>query len=447
MKKYIRIPAFLSAFMLLAGSLTGCKESDAEKDEGKTPSISYAQSLDPEALGQQISSAYMGEKVAFIGNDMGDVNQVWFNDQKALLNPVYVTSTSIIVDIPNVISSNVTDKVRFVTSKGNETEFDFKVLVPAPRVESFSNEWASPGDEITLKGDYFVDDDEYPIQIKFPGGAVVDRDDLLSIKRNAITMRVPAGADKEGFVTVESRYGLGCSNFVFRDTRSMLIDWDGVHRQAIALTNGWRDGSKLTTNSFDGIPPVDGNYLCFNGVKATRDDMGEDNFSFNHWSVYDGEGHTPGLDPGSLFPTDEWPSWALKFELFVPESNPWTICSLNVLFTPASINNDNTYIYSDDAPYPYPRGMFTPWMDAPGNAYTTGGKWVTVTMPLKDFVYTRYLKTCSWKMDADSFKGLSMIVAWGPESELTSQPLVIAIDNIRFAPLEETIPEEYLPAK
>lgn len=446
MKKYIRYILAVPAVVMAVAGLTGCKETDAEKDQGKTPSVSHAQSLDPEILGQQIESAYMGEKVVFIGSDMGDVNQIWFNDQQALLNPVYVTSTSIIVDIPNVISSNVTNTVRFITSTGTETTMPFTVLVPAPLVSAFSNEWASPGDEITLTGDYFVDEEDHPIQITFPGGITVPHDDIISFSRSKIEFKVPAGADTEGFVTVTSRYGLGCSNFVYRDTRSMIIDWDGVHGQAIATTNGWRDGSKLVTNSFEGIPPVDGNYICFNGLKANRDDMGEDNFSFNHWSVYDGDGHLPGLDPSTLFPASDWLEWTLKFELFVPESHPWNMCSLNVMFTPANINNGNDYIFSDDAPYPYPRGMYTPWADTKDLSFTTGGKWITVTMPLADFNLTRYLKSCARKMDADCFKGLTMIVAYGPETENINQQLAIAVDNIRLAPATETVPEEYLPA-
>ena len=52
------------------------------------------------ALGVEPCLALEGEfaRLAFVGDNLGDVQQVWFNDQKAKLNPTMVTSHTIIVD-------------------------------------------------------------------------------------------------------------------------------------------------------------------------------------------------------------------------------------------------------------------------------------------------------------------------------------------------------------
>lgn len=425
----------LSAISLAAG-FASCEKTDAETDKGQTPSIQYARSCDEETLGEHIEGAFLGDKVAFIGTNLGDVQEVWFNDQKSLLNPTMVTSTSIIVEIPSNISQNVTNKVKFVTSTGIESFFDFNVLVPAPAIYSFDNEWANPGDVVVLTGDYLVADSEEPLVITFPGNITVPQGDMEILSRTEVSVKVPQGANKEGYITATSRYGTGRSNFVFRDSRSMFFDWDGTHGKALTDANGWRSGKALVTDSFEGIPALDGKYICFNGTKGDYNDMGEDNFSFNHWSRWDGEGHTPGLDPSTLFDVADFQNYALKFEVFVPESTPWTICSLNIVFTPAEINDQNDYLFDDD----FPRAMWTPWERS--GSYTTGGKWKTISIPLTEVNKTRYLKASSQIIDPSWFKGLTFIICWGPESTLTSVPVVVAIDNIRFAPLNEPDPNK-----
>lgn len=411
-----------------------CSKTDAEIDEGKTPSVSYVRYCDPDEANNHLEGAFLGETVAIMGANLGDVQEIWFNDQKATLNPTYVTSSSVIVTIPTVISENITDKMRLISSKGHECTYDFAVLIPVPQVNAIDNEWANPGDEVTISGLYMVDYDDSPLQIEFPGGVKVPHEDMVIADHTGVTFKVPQGAT-EGRVLVTSRYGTGYSNFTYRDTRGMLIDWDGVRGQGIARTNGWRDGSKIVTDSFEGIPALDGNYACFNTVKSDYNAMDEDNASFNHWSQYDGEGHVPGLNPADLFDTANWQDYTLKFEAFVPEYNPWTICSLNIIWSKAEQNNDNAYLFDDT----WPRALWTPWEKT--GSYTTGGKWVTISVPLANTNQTRFAEACPTAIDSSCFRGLSFIVCWGPASELTDQRVILAVDNIRIAPINEEMPE------
>lgn len=234
-----------------------------------------------------------------------------------------------------------------------------------------------------------------------------------------------------------SRYGDGYSNFHYRDTRALLFDWDGTHGQALALASGWRDGSKIVTNSFPGIPALDGNYICFNGTKGDYNDAGEDNFSFNHWSSWSNDaGQQTGLDPSTLFDVAHFTDYCLRFEVFVPSSTPWTVCALQMILTKNELGGSNSYIWDDD----YPRGMWVPWEKT--GSYDTGDKWVTVSVPFSEFNKTRYMGSSSQNLSADYFKGLTMIVLNGPASELTNVPLAIAVDNIRICPLNEEKPTD-----
>lgn len=130
MKHIVQYTIFAVA-AAMAFSVQSCSETDAESDRGATPVIKYARSCDVSEADSLIVSASLGARLAFVGDNLGDVQQVWFNDQKAKLNPTMVTSHTIIVDIPNLLPGEVTNEARFITSTGVETVYPFNVFVPA----------------------------------------------------------------------------------------------------------------------------------------------------------------------------------------------------------------------------------------------------------------------------------------------------------------------------
>ena len=155
MNKIIKIGMLSIGALVLGGALSSCEQTDAEHDKGKTPVIKYARSCDIDKSDSLLVSASLGARVCFVGDNMGDVQQVWFNDQKAKLNPNMVTSHTIIVDIPNNLPGEVTNIARFITSKGTAVDYEFNVFVPAPRIDDVSCEYARAGEEMVINGAYF----------------------------------------------------------------------------------------------------------------------------------------------------------------------------------------------------------------------------------------------------------------------------------------------------
>jgi hypothetical protein len=139
MKKIIRYTA-LSAIVISAGFMAACSETDAEQDRGNTPVVKYVRDCDPLKGDSLIVAAPLGAKLAFVGDNLGDVQQVWFNDQKVKLNPTMVTSHSIILDVPNVIPSVVNNLCRLITSTGITVEYPFTISIPAPRIDEMDCE-------------------------------------------------------------------------------------------------------------------------------------------------------------------------------------------------------------------------------------------------------------------------------------------------------------------
>ena len=45
----------------------------------------------------------MGSLVAIVGENLQNTRELWFNDQKANLSPTYITSKTILVNVPSTV--------------------------------------------------------------------------------------------------------------------------------------------------------------------------------------------------------------------------------------------------------------------------------------------------------------------------------------------------------
>lgn len=413
-----------TTFAVLAMVMTACEdEPDKYEVADGLPTVKYVRMTTPSASDSLIDGAYMANTICLVGDNLRSIYELYFNDQKAILNTSLMTDHTVIVDVPKTIPANVTNKIYMVNINKDTVAYDFKVLVPAPQVRSMSNEYAKPGSVATIYGDYLLDDPNVPLEINFPGNVAVT--EFLSISKTAVRFVVPEGAELSGNVTVKSIYGTGRSNFHYMDARGFLFDWDGI--KGLASGHGWRNG--VVSNSTEGIEPLDGNYLVFSGNLDNTAWPDEDRQSFNYWPE-----PTAGYpELSTLFDAEEWRTLQLKFECFIPASTPWTTTSLQMIFTSNAnvtyATGNNGYIGNDEIP----RGLWTPWLET--GSYDTGNEWITVTVPLSNFMYTRYGATSTNSLDKDSFTGLTFILYAGPQNAGTNGPILMGIDNIRVVPL------------
>ena len=228
MKKYIsnKIPGAFLLFILF-GLFSGiifqsCEKNDDTTDPNAVPVIRYVRITDPEKSDSLVSHAFMGSTVALIGENLGAVVELWFNDQSAILNTSFITNTSIIVTIPNEIPQVVTDEIKLITKGDVEATYAFGVDVPAPVVSSMKCEYVDDGGDATIYGNFFLDDPNKPLQVFFPGNLEAQ---VKSVAIDKIVVTVPEGAGV-GQITVKSLYGSSRSSFYFRDDRNFILDWD-----------------------------------------------------------------------------------------------------------------------------------------------------------------------------------------------------------------------------
>lgn len=436
---------FVAALAMMGCLMTACEDQpDKYEIADGVPTLKYVRSPLPEEADSLLVGAYLGNTVCLVGDNLRSIYELYFNDQKATLNTSYMTDHTILVDIPKNIPEEVINKIYMVTKSGAKVDFDFSVMVPAPVVNSMSCEYAPAGSEAVLYGDYFVDDPNIPLTISMPGDITVEGEQITSITKTAIKFIVPEGA-VQGNIRVKSIYGTGQSVFQYKDTRNILFDWDGNYEGALAAGNSWNGDNEKKGQILTSVPPVDGKYMV----------MGPATLSGGQWQ-------TPGEylmmywpDPNATegcVPLYNLPQFkkmledykieelALKFEVYVPTSNPWMAEGMQIRFTSldevSMSNQTQDYIWNDDESHEEgkaPRGVWVPWEET--GSYDTNNQWVTVTLKMSEFNKLVSGLASDTEFTQDRFAGLSIFLRGGGVDGKECEP-IICIDNIRVVPVE-----------
>lgn len=436
---------FVAALAVMGCLMTACEDQpDKYEIADGVPTLKYVRSPLPEEADSLLVGAYLGNTVCLVGDNLRSIYELYFNDQKATLNTSYMTGHTILVDIPKNIPEEVTNKIYMVTKSGAKVDFDFSVMVPAPVVSSMSCEYAPAGSEAVLYGDYFVDDPNVPLTISMPGDITVEGEQITSITKTAIKFIVPEGA-VQGNIRVKSIYGTGQSVFQYKDTRNILFDWDGKYEGALAAGNSWNGDNEKKGQILASVPSVDGKYMV----------MGPATLSGGQWQ-------TPGEylmmywpDPNATegcVPLYNLPQFkkmledykieelALKFEVYVPTSNPWMAEGMQIRFTSldevSMSNQTQDYIWNDDESHEEgkaPRGVWVPWEET--GSYDTNNQWVTVTLKMSEFNKLVSGLASDTEFTQDRFAGLSIFLRGGGVDGKECEP-IICMDNIRVVPVE-----------
>ena len=266
MKAITRYIGILMGLAVLA-SCTAIDYPDRYKETKGLPEVSYIRYADRDLI---INQASMEETICIVGNNLTSVHDIYFNDQPAVLNTSYMTEHAIIVAVPKNLPTVQDDKIHLVTRDSSVVLYDFIVLPPVPKINALSNEWAKPGETVTVSGSYLF----APLTVQFPG---TDPIDITSSTGDSFDVVVPAGA-QPGKIKVQTASGLAQSIFMYQDSRGMLFNFDtdphptnhGWHAQVIET-----DGTAL-----------DGNFLRLGAPGVTLDEEGgwnDGNFSFEYW--------------------------------------------------------------------------------------------------------------------------------------------------------------------
>lgn len=430
---------FVAALAMMGCLMTACEDQpDKYEIADGVPTLKYVRSPLPEEADSLLVGAYLGNTVCLVGDNLRSIYELYFNDQKATLNTSYMTDHTILVDIPKNIPEEVTNKIYMVTKSGAKVDFDFNVMVPAPVVSSMSCEYAPAGSEAVLYGDYFVDDPNVPLTISMPGDITVEGEQITSITKTAVKFIVPEGA-VPGNIRVKSIYGTGQSVFQYKDTRNILFDWDGKYEGALAAGNSWSGDDEKKGQTISSVPPIDGNYLVLGPSTLLGGQWETPNaYVMMYWpDQHATQGCVPLYDLPQfkkMLEDYELEDLAVKFEAYVPASNPWMAEGMQIQFTSldevSMENQNNDYVYGEGKE---PRGVWIPWEET--GSYDTGNQWVTVTLKMSEFNKQISGVVSETELTKEKLAGLSIFLRGGGVDGKECEP-IICIDNIRVVPVE-----------
>jgi hypothetical protein len=411
--KYRKLAQSVLMVLAVCYGFASCDDNpDKFESTGGIPEVLYVRMPDVASADSLLDGAFLDNTICLVGNNLRSIHEVYFNDQKAILNTSYITDHTLIIVVPKGIPQIVTDKIYLITANQDTIPYPsgdgkFVSKVPAPVVNSISCEYIADGDEAVIHGDYFIDDPNIPLEISMGGNVPVT--EFVSIEKTQVRFVIPEGAQK-GFINVTSLYGSGRSHFQFRDDRGMILDWDNLD-----AAGGWRSGNLAEEGG------ISGKYVVFSG-NLDNGDWNEDGFSFNLWGV------SNGRPEGDLFDTSN-PSFKttmqLKFEINILA--PWSADAMQFVFTTWGTKDSNGF-YSDAS---IGRALWIPWANT--GSYQTDG-WITVSVPIANFKYT-HEGAASSVPDAGNYGGLNFFV-WNGGVSGNACTTEMWIDNIRVVPIE-----------
>ena len=430
MKRYI------INIMLIAAAALGFASCEDYPDafvlaDGK-PTVNYVRYADRDVL---IEQAYMGEVVCFVGENLCSVRELFFNDQKAVLNTSFMTENTLVAAVPGNLPKVKTDKVYMITKEKDTLSVDFKVMMPAPQLKSMSCEFQQPGTDVTIYGNYFSE----PMTLMFEDGNGAVVTSFKSVSMTEMTFTIPADA-KPGKIKLETESGLARSPFSYYDFCGGLItDFDGG---TDVVPQGWNFSG--TYSSEGGIL---GNYVELKSASAMSPDGGwNEDFKIDFWcgnwggdpmSITSG----PGVPICNIIDFTNFQNMALKFELYIPSSNPWMAGAMQLIFCSADKaandswqNNKFVHTSAEDGGLDLCRGLYRPWETT--GSFDTGDKWITVTVPFSEFTYNADGTSGAVPLAKPEDFATFVIWPWSGGVNGTECTPVFRIDNLRAVPVK-----------
>ena len=452
--KNINGALFAMALVAAGAGFTSCEdEPDKYEVAGGTPTIDYVRPVDAASKDSLLTAASLNNTICIVGRNLRSVTKINFNDQAAVLNTSYMTDNTIIVTVPKAIPNEVSDKIYFITSKQDTVAYDFKTIVPAPTINSMSNEWAAAGEEVTIKGDYFVDYDNSHLTIKVGENYTIPYEDL-KISQNNIRFNIPEDMPKHEPIYITTINGTTKAGFRYMDNRGMLFDFDTPWKEGgdVLGNNGWH-ARTITSDATS----LSGNYMVLGETAMGSDGAWNDgNFSFEYWpgSWQDPETYSSRPRMQDLADFSDWQNMSLKFEMCIPKDNSWSAAPMQIYFgSVTQVSNgaagtkdiygnvlagaNNTFFHDQGK---LARALYMPWQNTEDKLYNTEGKWVTVTIPLADFVYDYDGNKGLSYSGVNDFSAFNIFVIKGSYNDANVLPTgvdcnpIIKIDNIRVVP-------------
>lgn len=200
-------------------------------DDDRIPVITGVRSVDAAKADSLFTEGVRWQLIALIGKNLDGAKEIYINDQKISFNSTYVTSTHVILSIPEKLvlvgeNPELPAEIRLVTDHGVAT-FAFHVNSPAPYAVSYTTKWEGenpiqPGQEISIIGENFyeiqrislsnvnpmeVDEEGNPVEPSILVESYEITDYWVSENFKVITAKMPNVILERGYLVIECYSG------------------------------------------------------------------------------------------------------------------------------------------------------------------------------------------------------------------------------------------------
>lgn len=366
---------------------TGCKDDD---NGGSTTQMTidkiFLENINDEVnKDREVEFARLGQLLRIQGSGFMGLKKIYINGYETYFNNALMTDNNVWVtlngDTPvEKADESVRNTITLYKSDSNKLVYKFTIRAAAPSISSCDNTLPKAGETVTVYGTNLQE----TTKVTLPGGIEITSGIISDEDGKWYSFTMPDGVTEAGSITSEGANGTAVTPAYFNDFRCFVTDFDGKGDL----------GSWSATYSSDDLvsdPLATGRGKVAMLVPQVKLDAGGLDAGSNSllWA-------TAGNDNAN----DDWSrmfsiipettlasNLALQFDIYCPE--PWDE-SGQLEFSLQ--NNLSNYGWNSDctkfsAQYKNTAAVWIPWLNDDGThqAFTTGQRWQTITLPLSKF--------------------------------------------------------------
>ncbi|MDR2476106.1 MAG: glycan-binding surface protein [Bacteroidales bacterium] len=363
---------YLSLFVALFSFLFYSCDKDDEQNAPEIHKV-FLEDANSNVPDRTVTFARLGQTIRLEGKNFLGITRVIINGYNSYFNPVFVSSTSMIVqinrDTPTVdAAENVKNTIRL--EKGAQhCIYEFEIRASSPSITNISHTMPLPGEWITAEGAGLVE----VSKVVFPGNIEITTDIESDEDGKFFRVKMPAGVSENGgSLFVECANGGAYSPAYFNSKSGLILDFDGHGAHAAWTANA--------------IYPED----------LLSDVIGEGNVSQGKYCPMIPDNLAP-ISAGAPRATEVWTTgtedWraqfvptlisadallddvALQFDIYVPEDwNTTGFLGINLANNFSTGNQWTGQFYN-----------YIPWLNGSTKTPFKTLGWTTVTIPLSKF--------------------------------------------------------------
>ncbi len=366
---------------------TGCKDDD---NGGSTTQMTidkiFLENINDEVnKDREVEFARLGQLLRIQGSGFMGLKKIYINGYETYFNNALMTDNNVWVtlngDTPvEKADESVRNTITLYKSDSNKLVYKFTIRAAAPSISSCDNTLPKAGETVNVYGTNLQE----TTKVTLPGGIEITSGIISDEDGKWYSFTMPDGVTEAGSITSEGANGTAVTPAYFNDFRCFVTDFDGkgeLGSWSATYSNDDLVSDPLATGRGKVAMLVPQVKLDAGGLDAGSNSLlwataGNDNAN-DDWSRM-----------FSIIPETTLASnLALQFDIYCPE--PWDE-SGQLEFSLQ--NNLSNYGWNSDctkfsAQYKNTAAVWIPWLNDDGThqAFTTGQRWQTITLPLSKF--------------------------------------------------------------